>query len=225
MTNDKIMAAGGHPLLDRTEIERFRHNLNCRLDTCDWRECPGGRAWCEVCHRGYRPAALARGGGGRDMTVDIQNLLDQGERHARSILLERREKSLAPLFHLVSPDGKHDAVVQVSWNNEITKQLRLIEVRRIAEEINAVASLMISEAWMVKAPKAPTAWHAQQALERMGPPSQSPERVEVVSLAADNGTEKVIRLLQMIRDKPGGRVISLVLMTEGAEFPGQGTRP
>jgi hypothetical protein len=84
------------------------------------------------------------------MTVDINELLDRGERHARLILVERREKSLSPMFHLVSPDGAHDAIVSVSWGSEVEKQIVLLKVRKLAEEIGAVASLSISEAWTCK---------------------------------------------------------------------------
>lgn len=41
-------------------------------------------------------------------------------------------------------------------------------------------------------------------------PSQHPDRVECVFMVATDGKTAVSRGLQIIRDKPGGRIISLV---------------
>ena len=43
--------------MDGAEIARFRANLDCHSDDCDWHEDEHGAAWCEVCGSGYLPSA------------------------------------------------------------------------------------------------------------------------------------------------------------------------
>jgi hypothetical protein len=42
------------------------------------------------------------------------------------------------------------------------------------------------------------------------PRFSQPDRIEAVSVIATDGSETKARMLQMIRDKPGGRIIALV---------------
>lgn len=142
--------------------------------------------------------------------IDLGELLDRGEAHVRNMLLRDRAKSLTPIFHLVALDPSRDRVISVMWRNEIEKQLVLLEIKAAARDIDAVAVLVMTEAWTVSIKAAPTPWHAQRALDAVGPPSESPDRIEVVSIAVSDGENSRMRLLQMVRDKPGGRLVALV---------------
>jgi hypothetical protein len=63
-----------------------------------------------------------------------------------------------------------------------------------------------------------TPWHRQRVLDAAGRPSESPDRIEVVMIIASNAEgESKAASLQIIRDKPGGRIISLV---EDRQMPG-----
>jgi hypothetical protein len=42
------------------EIARFRDNLDCHLDDCDWYEDKDGAAWCHLCNSGYLRSARER---------------------------------------------------------------------------------------------------------------------------------------------------------------------
>jgi hypothetical protein len=90
------------------------------------------------------------------------------------------------------------------------KEATIIEVKRRAREMGAVAVMSISEAWMSRV-VAPTPWHLNRRLPTMPPPSEDPQRREIVVIAATDGERSVAKLLQIVRDKPGGRIMSLVL--------------
>jgi hypothetical protein len=137
------------------------------------------------------------------MAKTLLELIDAAERHVRSILLERREPELQGFFHLVAPEGEPDALCIADWQNDIQKQLVILEVKAIARKMHAVAAVYCGEVWMVKR-------KANAPLRFDEPPSQSRDRIEAVSVIATDGSETKLRLLQMIRDKPGGRIIALV---------------
>lgn len=44
-------------MIDPEEIGRFKANLDCRSEDCDWHEDKNGTAWCEVCGSGYLASA------------------------------------------------------------------------------------------------------------------------------------------------------------------------
>jgi hypothetical protein len=136
-------------------------------------------------------------------------MLDGGEAHVRNILLKRGEKQLTPLYHLFGPPGGDHAIIPCQFQSEIQKQIMLAEVREIARKMGAVAALFMTESWMVKIDQR-SSWHARRMLETMDPPSQHPDRIEAVTIAATDGTEKAMRVLQIIRNRPGGKIVSLI---------------
>jgi hypothetical protein len=153
------------------------------------------------------------------MTLD--ELLDNGERHAHRILIDEREQSLAPFYHFISAD--QSVIMPCRWQNDIQKQLTIHAAKKVAREVNATMAMFIGEAWMTSVPAPLTAWHEKRMLQNMPSPSQSPDRVEVVQLTATDGKTSRARMLQIIRDKPGGRIISLVRDKgiEGTNIAGQ----
>jgi len=157
--------------------------------------------------------------------IDLDKLLDNGEEHARKILLEERHKSMMGIYHLVAPEGGTDRVIGVSWENDIEKQITVLSIKDVSREMKAVAALMIHEAWMLKLNRSTpnTSWHRDRLLANLPRPSESPDRIEVVHLIATDGRETKSRALQMVRDKPGGRLIALIedKAMEGGEFSGR----
>jgi hypothetical protein len=145
------------------------------------------------------------------MTDILADLVRSAERHAHKCLIERREPSLMGLYHLVAPEGGgQDAVLPCAWRNEIEKQIFLFTVKAAARQIGAVAAVCVHEAWMTRIPVGPTPWHAKRARENLTPPSQDPQRREVVMIAATDGKRTLSKMLQIVRDKPGGRIVALV---------------
>jgi hypothetical protein len=146
------------------------------------------------------------------MTITLEELIAAGELQADRILIKERQKALLPMFHLVAPEGGQDAVVATPWSNDFEKKLSVAQVKFISHQMGAVAVMFLTECWMVTAkldvPNTP--WHRQRQLDRMGRPSQSPDRIEAVIIIATDGSRTKATTLQMIRDKPGGKLISLV---------------
>lgn len=138
----------------------------------------------------------------------LADLIEHAEAHAHKTLIERRERQLLPFYHLVTASGE-SVVIPLPWRSDIEKQLMLLGVKAKAKEIGAVAALFMSESW-VSIKRAPTPWHARRVMENLTPPSQDPERREAVFIAATDGADVRGSMLQIVRDKPGGRVLALV---------------
>jgi len=43
--------------ISQEEITRFRDNLDCHSEDCDWHQDRSGTAWCECCGSGFLPSA------------------------------------------------------------------------------------------------------------------------------------------------------------------------
>jgi len=146
--------------------------------------------------------------------ISLDDLLDVGERHARKILLQRREPMLQTFFHLVAPEGEKDAIIPCNWRDDYEKDVTVATVKATAAIMKAVMALYVSEAWMLTLPPPLTSWHAQHQMDNTPRPSESPDRVEVVHIMAYDGITAKGRTLQMVRNRPGGKLISLVLIPE-----------
>ena len=145
---------------------------------------------------------------------ELNALVDHGVEYANKILIEDRHKELSPIFHLISRSGKEDAVVSTPWGNNFEKKLAVAQVKSMARKMDARMVLFMTEAWVTKhrTEKPLTSWHArQEAAKEYPPPSESPERIEIVMILATNpDNEYASRMLQIVRHKPGGRIVSLV---------------
>jgi len=144
----------------------------------------------------------------------LEELIKLGEGHVHRILLENREKDMAPLWHIITPDGEPDLIIMTPWNGDFEKKLAVARVKQIAHEHNATAVCFVTECWMLEAKIPPgtpnTSRHKDRMLERMGRPSESPNRIEAVMILAHDKERTIAKGLQTIRDKPGGRIISFV---------------
>jgi len=146
--------------------------------------------------------------------VTLDHLLDLGEKHARDMLLKRREPQMQTFFHLVAPEGGEDAIIPCNWRSDYEKDVTVACVKATAAIMKAVMALYVAEAWMLELPPPLTSWHAQHQMDNGPRPSESPDRIEVVQIMAMDGTTTKGRTLQMIRNRPGGKLISLVLIPE-----------
>lgn len=154
---------------------------------------------------------------------DLNTLLDAGEKHARRVLLLDGNPELLPMFHLVTPkEDEGDIVMACMWRDDTEKQMIVGTVRAKSHEVGAVAVMFIGEAWMLMVDNpGKTPWHMDRALEQAGPPSEHPNRVEIVALTVTDGKESRGRTLQIVRDKPGGKIISLVRQPDLAGVDGR----
>lgn len=147
--------------------------------------------------------------------AELKDLVEQSVAYVHKVLIEERQKELMPIFHLVAPPGGQSAVVGTPWNSKFEKQLAVAQVKAMARSIDAQAVVFTTECWLVKR-DTPTDWHRQRIHNVI--PSQEPDRMEAVMIAAKNkARDTEVVTLQIIRDKPGGRIISLI---REVEFPG-----
>lgn len=146
--------------------------------------------------------------------TDLSKLLDNGEQYVRKALIEDREKSLLAFYHLIAPPGRQDEMIVATWENDIQKQITIAVVKDHAKKLGAVAAIFLGEAWMRKSAD------LDPPPEFMNtPPSESPDRIETVMIIATDGRETRMRSLEMMRNKPNGRITALVNMSPGGDEP------
>lgn len=155
---------------------------------------------------------------------NLTYLVRLGERHARRVLLKDHEKALMPFYHLLTREG--DVVIPCRWENVAEKETMAAVVRATARRTGATAALFVTEAWIVKRQieKPLSEWHRRQAEEQMRAtvPSESPDRIEAVSIFATDGKNQRAAFLQILRDKPGGKIVALVKeQRSGGEMSGR----
>jgi len=134
------------------------------------------------------------------MIPDLDDLVRLAGEHAERVLVKERQPQLLATYLLFSPAGTF--IVPCMWRSDIQKQLMVLEVRHLARDRHARAASFVSEGWMVQRSTDKPQWDL--------PPSQDPKRQEVVIAYATDGAAKKAMRWQIVRDKPGGRVISLV---------------
>ena len=143
----------------------------------------------------------------------LEELIELAENSTRRYLLDEGRKEMAPQWHLISPDGKRDTIVITPWDGDIQKQLAVAQVRDLSHRMGAVAVCFSTECWMLDTSRANipnTEWHRDRYLRAQGRPSRSPDRIEAVIFVAHDHSRTICKTLQMVRDKPGGRLISLI---------------
>ena len=143
----------------------------------------------------------------------LDQLLDVGIKTAEHLLMKKRVPMLIPEYTLITKD-KEIIVLPVQFRDDYEKDVAVATVKATAAILGAIQALYVSEGWMLKLPKALTPWHADRQMENLPKPSQSPDRIEIVQAVATDGKTTKGRSLQMIRDKPGGKLIALVRLGE-----------
>lgn len=153
--------------------------------------------------------------------ITLEMLIESGVQHAQRVLIEERNPRLAHFYHLVARDGQ-STLIPVAWENDIQKQLTLAGVRAAAKTVDAVMAMGIAEAWALHGPRGVADKKAaQEWMDSVGPPSESPQHQEVVMIFATDGERTIGKMLSMKRDKPGGRITALV--ADDSSFPSDGT--
>jgi hypothetical protein len=135
------------------------------------------------------------------MDPNLDDLVRRSGEFARDILIDEGRKQLSATFLLFGADDRLH-VVPCFWENEIQKQLMIAKIREIARTVGAVALSFMSEAWLSTQPN-------KAGFDRT-PPSEDPNRREIVFAVAANKEHRIVRHWQIIRNRPGGRIISLV---------------
>lgn len=154
------------------------------------------------------------------MEIDLKRLVRLAGEHAHRVLLEEGKGlgQLMPTFYLIVPPPGRDVNVGAPWASTEEKIAALAEVKRLSHEIGAIGASFVSEVWLRSVPKP---WHAART-DLTTPPSESPDRIEAVFAIATDGVRTEVGWWQIVRDRPGGRIISLVEEKEvKGEFSGR----
>jgi hypothetical protein len=137
-------------------------------------------------------------------TPTMQDLLDYGEVFSRHLMLEQGHETLMPMYHLIGPTDS--MILGCPWSDETEKLGMVMLVKTKAREIGATMLLFLAEAWV--------------AVEQAGqpanplPPSQRPDRVEIVQVVVTDGDEIRMRVMEIKRNE-GGKITDLVTKPEG----------
>ena len=149
-----------------------------------------------------------------DMPNMIQ-LLDYGEGFIRKLLLDEQRPELMPMYHLISPD--EGVVLGCPWSCEEEKLAMVEMVKQKSREIGATVALFMAEAWVSRSPAGLSRKEADRWVANSAPPSQQPDRQEVVQLIVTDGDQLKTRVLQIKRGE-GGSIVALVMEPDGPEL-------
>jgi hypothetical protein len=144
------------------------------------------------------------------MPTDLKALIEGARKQAHRVLIEKRQDQLIPFYHLIVPGEGRDVVIATPCRNEDERVASIAAVAATANMVGAVAALFLSEGWMSVHDMPLTPWHANRLLANHPPPSEDPKRKEVVFALASDGEQTECARWQIVRDKPGGRIIALV---------------
>jgi len=125
----------------------------------------------------------------------LQNLLQQAE-HYSEYMMTGKSASVPPTLMALTPEGfiMH---IPSSFQSDDDKELFSKTIRLMAVGYKASAVAMISESWIVAQKR------RGQAPDLSIPPSQSPDREEVVAIMAESREGSAQRFLFIQRDSFG----------------------
>lgn len=130
--------------------------------------------------------------------MNLKALAETAFQTAKGIVESGQE--LAPVFFV--EDGNGDLnILMAPWRSTEEKLAIYQALRKQFSKINARAYLFISEAWMTKMDKGKD-WDGV-------PPSESPDRIEVVMIDGNTRDgERYTRMVEIKTDKFGARTLS-----------------
>jgi len=137
------------------------------------------------------------------MTVILTELLEIGEKVARSTMIGRKQQF--DRCYILIGEGRTYKRIAAPWDadDEFEKLAKIAEVRAWAHEMPAQAMLLVTEAWMSKVPVG-TDLAGYRA-------SHDPNRQETVTAIANDGRRTFYKAWEIHRDRKG-RVADLELM-------------
>jgi hypothetical protein len=132
--------------------------------------------------------------------TNLEQLVELAGTHARTVLT-LLNKPLIPTWVLVDDKGKV-SIIATAWDDQREKETCVAMMRTRMREERIVAYSMVTEAWSATQPKG---W---KVTDPHVPPSQNPQRVEIVLALATNGKETEWRRWRIERNATG-RVVAL----------------
>lgn len=113
---------------------------------------------------------------------------------AKEIIVENNDLSGATVF-LMSPTGNaNPVIINIDTQSEQTKDFSALFARTIAQFIEATHSVFMTTAWMVQATK------GEQLRGLDVPPSQHPDRIEVLQVVVETPNGAIAEMWRIQRD-------------------------
>lgn len=132
----------------------------------------------------------------KNKSMTLTELLDYADRHAHRILIQQQRDQITPVFLFQKKDGT-PVFVATPWSSPAEKNLMIAGVKDLMRQQGAVRYSFLTEAW------------ASDTATSDKPPSQQPDRWEMVIALAADGVNQEYRWWRIQRDRRA-RVKALV---------------
>jgi hypothetical protein len=133
------------------------------------------------------------------MSDTLNHLLDEAERHIHNVLIDQHEDELLPVCVMAKGDGRF--IAPTPWRSENEKGAMLTLMRHQMQSNGVEAYCVMSEAWIAVQPED---WKPGD--DAGPPPSQRPDRQEVVFACASDKTQSIQRMWRIVRGEAGAIV-------------------
>jgi hypothetical protein len=139
------------------------------------------------------------------MTPTLADLAHMAYQQAERILIGSAEQ-LIPLWHIVPEEGPH-VIVATPFQGGDSKDMVAFAIQKLLKEHNATKYAFLSEAWMAVANKE---WKDGDT-----PPSERPDRIEIVMVMAQGYDEPTLqRTWKILRGEDGETCVGLEEMPQ-----------
>lgn len=133
----------------------------------------------------------------------LDRLIDLAIQQAERVLIGKPNAALLPSFVIEGASGAI-AILATPWSSDRDKEITAQALRATMRESGVVRYSSLSEAWMAMAPPDITPEQARtMRLRDDQMPSQRPDRIEVVIIAACDRTTSKSALLRIVRGEAG----------------------
>lgn len=128
-----------------------------------------------------------------ELTIDQMLELAYGQ--AENLIVGNKDQ-IMPVFMILT-EGDEIIFIGTPWQGNHQKDLAILMIKDLMVEHKAVAYSFLTEAWVAKQPKG---WRPG---DPSIPPSENPDREEVVLAMATNGSETKYKDWDILRDDEG----------------------
>lgn len=118
----------------------------------------------------------------------LTDLLDAADRHAHRILIEQKREQITPVFLFEKKTGEL-VFVATPWDSPVEKRVMVNAVKMMMRDQEAVRYSFVTEAW------------ASGNATEDKPPSEQPDRWEMVIALAADATTQEYRWWRILRDR------------------------
>ena len=155
------------------------------------------------------------------MNLPLDSLLELAGNHARTVLVEAKQRSMVPTWLLISQNG-NVMIVGTPWENDQAKQRVRKLMRAHMKKLGVVAYSFVTEAWQATVEPEEIDRATMTLFDEMRRPGNRGDREEVVMACAATATEVKWRTWRIVREATTERIVGLKEKPFGSENPPQG---